>query len=67
MAASVKLAPGFRAGDSRAVFDVDAAIGFAPYDVSADGRFLIDTPITGDATASSPITVILNWTAGLKK
>ena len=36
------------------------------YGVSADGqRFLINTP-PGQA-ASTPITVVLNWTAGLKK
>ena len=36
------------------------------YDVSADGqRFLIDT--APEQATSSPITVVLNWTAGLKK
>ena len=40
--------------------------GFYQYDVSADGqRFLINT--TPEQTASAPITVVLNWTAGLKK
>ncbi len=67
MAVSVKLAPAFEPGIPAPLFDVDAAIGFAPYDVSADGRFLINTPIAADAMTSSPITVILNWTAGLKK
>jgi Tol biopolymer transport system component len=38
--------------------------GFA-YDVSKDGRFLIPTPV--ESTASVPITVVQNWTAGLKK
>jgi len=34
--------------------------------VTADGqRFLVLVPV-GDAS-SSPITVVLNWTAGLKK
>jgi Tol biopolymer transport system component len=37
-----------------------------PYDVSADGqRFLINT--LPEQTASEPITVVVNWTAGLKK
>lgn len=37
-----------------------------PYDVSADGqRFLINT--TPEQTAYAPITVVLNWTAELKK
>ena len=36
------------------------------YDVTRDGqRFLIDVPL--DETESSPITVVLNWTAGLRK
>src|SRR5436190_6510486 len=36
------------------------------YDVSADGqRFLVNTPLA--ASSSVPITVILNWTAALKK
>ena len=39
---------------------------FDQYAVTADGqRFLVLAPV-GDA-ASSPITVALNWTAGLKK
>jgi eukaryotic-like serine/threonine-protein kinase len=40
--------------------------GSYQYDVSADGqRFLIDT--SPEQATSSPITVVLNWTAGLKK
>jgi dipeptidyl aminopeptidase/acylaminoacyl peptidase len=35
------------------------------YAVSSDGRFLINTVAAGSATA--PITLILNWTASLKK
>jgi hypothetical protein len=34
------------------------------YDVTRDGRFLINT-VVDDAVA--PITLLLNWTAGLKK
>ena len=37
-----------------------------PYTVSADGqRFLVNTPLEEDN--SSPVTVVLNWTAELKK
>ena len=37
-----------------------------PYAVSADGqRFLINA--LPEQAASAPITVVLNWTAGLKK
>ena len=36
------------------------------YDVSADGqRFLIST--VPEQVASAPITIVLNWAAGLKK
>lgn len=35
------------------------------YDVSLDGRFLVN--VTTEATTASPITVIVNWAARLKK
>jgi len=36
------------------------------YDVTADGaRFLVNTPVEG--AGSSPINVVLDWPAGLKK
>ena len=40
------------------------------YDVAPDGqRFLIPRPVStgGAEAASAPITVVLNWNAGLKK
>jgi Tol biopolymer transport system component len=44
-----------------------AALGFrAQYDVTRDGqRFLLNVPVEDAPTP--PITVVLNWTAGLKK
>ena len=42
------------------------ALDLFSYDVSPDGqRFLLNTDV--DEVASSPLTVVLNWTAGLKK
>jgi Tol biopolymer transport system component len=41
--------------------------GFTPYDVAPDGRFLINTVMENAAANTSPITVVLNWTTGLKK
>jgi hypothetical protein len=42
--------------------------GFAPgeqqYAVAPDGRFLLNAVV--DEAKASPITVVLNWTAGLK-
>jgi Tol biopolymer transport system component len=35
------------------------------FDVSKDGRFLMPTPVENAAPA--PMTVVVNWTAGLKK
>jgi serine/threonine protein kinase len=57
----------FEVGDVKPLFETRAALGFRyPYDVSADGqRFLINT--ASEQTVSAPITVVVNWTAGLKK
>jgi hypothetical protein len=41
----------------------DVSVG-SNYDVSGDGRFLINTVLED---AASPITLLQNWTAGLKK
>src|SRR5262249_21424034 len=55
----------FEAGVPKALFDVriDAATTF---DVGKDGRFVIPTA-TGEQSASVPMTVWMNWQAGLKK
>jgi hypothetical protein len=57
----------FEVGAVRPLFDTHAlnAARYS-YDVSADGqRFLVNTaPVQ---TTAAPITVVLNWTAGLKK
>jgi hypothetical protein len=43
-------------------------INYFPYSVSADGqRFLIPRPTVDSVYVSSPITVVMNWTAALKK
>ena len=65
MAVPVKSAATFEPGVAVPLFETHAA-GFVPYDVSPDGRFLINTPVESDAS-STPITVVLNWQAGLKK
>ena len=37
-----------------------------PYDISSDGqRFLVNTLV--EETTALPITLVVNWTAGLKK
>ena len=48
------------------LLSAQGGVGFrAQYDVARDGRLLLNVPREGDAPAS--ITVVLNWTAGLKK
>ena len=66
MAVPVKSGEQFQAGVPQHLFDVRMSANVnASYDVSADGRFLIATPVEQSATV--PMTVVLNWQAGLKK
>jgi hypothetical protein len=75
MAVDVSLSPTFKAGIPKVLFPAPiwgggANINVTPCDVTADGqRFLINAvSAEGNAGgASSPITVVLNWQAGLKK
>ena len=52
-------------GVPKALFDVRFGVGNARFDVSKDGKFLIPTPV--EQTASAPITVVVNWSAGFKQ
>jgi Tol biopolymer transport system component len=58
---------GFEVGAIKPLFATHIVFaGGYQYDASADGqRFLIDT--SPEQATSAPITVVLNWTAGLKK
>ena len=47
----------------KALFPVAAA---SQFDVSKDGRFLIQVPVE-QAAATVALTVVVNWQAGLKK
>jgi Tol biopolymer transport system component len=58
----------FEAGVPMPLFEprVVSISGDSPYDVAADGRrFLIKVPVEENAPA--PVTVVLNWTADLKR
>ena len=55
MAVPVKIGPTFEPGVAIPLFDT-RAVGFFPYDVSADGRFLVNTVSDVAASASSPVT-----------
>jgi eukaryotic-like serine/threonine-protein kinase len=52
------------AGVPHALFDVRLGSNNR-FDVAKDGRFLIPTLV--EQTTSAPITVVVNWTAGLKR
>jgi len=66
MAVPVKLGPPFEPGVAVPLFET-RVVGFSPYDISAEGRFLFYTPSEADAPASSPVTIVLNWQAELKR
>jgi hypothetical protein len=64
MAVAVSPGPEFRVGPPTSLFQTPA--GAIVGDGTADGkRFLLIAPV-GPST-SVPFTVVLNWTAGLKK
>ena len=72
MAVDVKIAPTFQAGIAHALFDTHVSNPIATilfrYDVSPDGqRFLTNLHAQGETAAVQPITVVLNWLAGVKK
>jgi Tol biopolymer transport system component len=66
MAVPIKLGPPFEPGVAVPLFET-RTVGFFPYDVSPDGRFLLNTAAESEATQSSPITIVLNWQAELKR
>ena len=56
----------FEVGAVKPLFETRTLTGSGGYDVSADGqRFLVNT--APEQAAAAPITVVVNWTAGLKK
>jgi Tol biopolymer transport system component len=64
MTVPVKVGATFEPGVASPLFET-RLVGFYPYDVTADGRFLMLSPAEDAAQASSPVTVVLNWQAGL--
>jgi Tol biopolymer transport system component len=66
MAVKINTAGGkFQASVPQPLFDIRMSAGTANFDVSKDGRFLIPT-VVGEAS-NVPMTVVLNWQAGLQK
>jgi eukaryotic-like serine/threonine-protein kinase len=66
MAVPIKGGEGFEPGNPVALFATRTA-GYLPYDVSPDGRFLINTPVDEGTTAANTITVVMNWTSLFRK
>jgi hydrogenase maturation factor len=68
MAVEVKTSNTFEGGVPRQLFQTNikmlGGLG-CPYSVTPDGRFLINTRV--EANNSAPMTIVLNWTADLKK
>jgi Tol biopolymer transport system component len=67
MAAEVKPeGPSLRSVPARPLFRIRPASRFLGrfYDVSADGRFLVNTVVE---TGEQPVTLVVNWMAGLRK
>jgi eukaryotic-like serine/threonine-protein kinase len=66
MAAEVKEGERFEASAPKPLFDTHIAPGpQVRFDVGPDGRFLI--PVQHEPIAAAPLTVVVNWAAGLKK
>ena len=61
--------PAFEAGVPVALFDapIPPESTVSGYDVTADGKRFIIAATSGAGTASPPLTVVTNWTAGLNK
>ena len=69
MAVEVKSRERFEVGVPRGLFEFRAGNGLitvAPYAVSADEqRFLLNTLV--DESGGAPLTIVLNWTAGIRR
>jgi serine/threonine protein kinase len=70
MAVEVRAGTVFESGTPKPLFQAQFAMSpleLPPWDVTSNGnRFLISTQVVAEATPA-PITIVTNWTAGLKK
>jgi hypothetical protein len=66
MAVEVRGGAKFEAGVPKTLFATRFAVGGSTwFDVSDDGRFLI--PNEAEEAGTSPISVVINWSASLKR
>jgi serine/threonine protein kinase len=66
MAVPVKAGSTFEPGLAVPLFETRVA-SFFPYEVAADGKFLINMPIEAPLATASPVTMVLNWPAAVAK
>ena len=50
----------FRPGRAVPLFETNTT-GFVPYDLTADGRILVNTVMPSPSSTAPPMTVVLNW------
>jgi hypothetical protein len=65
MAVEILPGPQFHFGVPRVLFDAWISTNNTSFEVSTDGRFLV--PALVEQNALTPMTVVLNWQASLKK
>jgi Tol biopolymer transport system component len=70
MSAAIKFEPAFQAAEPAALFRLRSAIGTLPadasgFDVAHDGQHFV--VVVTDSADAPPLTVVVNWQAGLKK
>lgn len=66
MAVPIKIGATFEPGVASPLFEARLVAGFFTYDVTAEDRFLTLTPVADLTLAPSPVTIVLNWQAGLR-
>jgi hypothetical protein len=67
MVVPVKTGATFEPGVPAPLFAMPVLIGFFPYDVAPDGRFLVSAIRDAAIAQTSPLTVVLNWQTALKR
>lgn len=67
MSADIRTDGGFQSGIPRLLFQADIKYrgDASPYDVRADGQALIIN-VLAEGNSAAPLTIVLNWSAGLK-
>ena len=67
MAVDIDPGPPFRAGTPHLLFKAESLVGGnQPFEPAADGQHFL-LAIRPQSVSNAPITVMLNWQAGLKK